>query len=329
MSMNAVGYASATAWAEAHHLYKRCLAEGGVFEVENATLLAVRGEDRLRFLNGQLSNDVLALHPNVAKPACCLDAKGKLCAILNLRLWDDGQVLLDATSDFRTSLPERLERYIIADDVIIDDVSDQFVVLHLFGNLQEQRDLSKIGGRSARVSRIGVEGTDWIIPKAKYEEAAHILEAAPHPTALVLETLRVEFGVPKWGAELDETSLPPEAGLEAQMISYSKGCYIGQEVISRLRSIGHPSKRLSGFLVDLLGEAEFSPRKNDDLKITDEAGAVVGRLTSIVWSFALDRNIALGYLKWQTAGDVFKLPNDKSSFACKLTRHTLPFVSSQ
>ncbi len=327
--MNATVDVNIMARAEVQALYEQCKTQGGVFEVEDATILRVRGEDRLRFLNGQLTNDILKLQPGEAKPACCLDAKGKLCALVKVRMWDEGHVLLDATSDFRTSLPERLQRYIIADDVEIDDLSDDFFILHVFGLGQERCELSQVGGRSAKASRIGISGTDWIVPKSSREDTARLIEGVPHPAPTILEALRVEHGVPKWGAELDEMILPPEAGLETQAISYDKGCYIGQEVISRIRSVGHPSKRLTGFLVDDLRQPHMPLPREAPLQITDETGLAAGRLTSLVWSFALDRHIALGYLKWQAKGNVFQVSDAESSFACRLTRHTLPFVSSQ
>ena len=109
----------------------------------------------------------------------------------------------------------------------------------------------------------------------------------------LLESLRIEAGIPRWGRELDENTLPPEAGLERTHIDYAKGCYIGQEVISRLKSIGHVNRRLVGFVA-----AENEPLKPGlRLFAPDNDAAEIGTLTSAAWSFALEKPVALGYLK--------------------------------
>jgi folate-binding protein YgfZ len=110
-----------------------------------------------------------------------------------------------------------------------------------------------------------------------------------------LELARVEAGIPRFGADMDETNLPPEAGLEGRAVSYSKGCYIGQEVISRIRAYGQVAKSLRG--LNLARELKQLPRKRDKLF---KEGREVGYITSAAASPAVGENIALGYVRRET-----------------------------
>src|SRR6202008_642685 len=95
------------------------------------------------------------------------------------------------------------------------------------------------------------QGWDLRLPREDFASAREQLFAGRVVIdAALAETLRIEAGIPRWGHELDENTLPPEAGLDLTHIDYHKGCYIGQEVISRLRSVGHVNRQLTGFIAD-------------------------------------------------------------------------------
>ena len=115
----------------------------------------------------------------------------------------------------------------------------------------------------------------------------------------MVETLRIEAGIPRWGAELSEDTIPVEAGLDKTAIDYHKGCYIGQEVISRIKSVGHVNKELQGFI-----STDDRPLKAGMLLATPDApDRKAGWLTSVTYSFALEKPVALGYLKRGTAAE--------------------------
>ena len=119
-----------------------------------------------------------------------------------------------------------------------------------------------------------------------------------------LEIARIEAGIPRFGADMDETNLAPEAGIEERAISYSKGCYIGQEVIARIRTYGQVAKSLRGLLLsDDLAEL---PKKGDKLFHGDKEA---GFITSAVASPTFRRNIALGYVRreWNEPGTELRL----------------------
>ena len=103
---------------------------------------------------------------------------------------------------------------------------------------------------------------------------------------------RIESGIPRFGIDMDESNFPQECGIEAQAVSYTKGCYIGQEVLNRIHTMGHVNRQLVG--LQLLDELEQLPAKGDKLFL---AGKEVGYVTSAVNSPRLKANIVLGYLR--------------------------------
>jgi len=170
-----------------------------------------------------------------------------------------------------------------------------------------------------------VPGFDWFPPFRK--DLAPVWETLTSRFAVLspelLELVRIEHGVPRWGRELDETTLPPEAGLDRTHVDFHKGCYIGQEVISRLKSVGHVNRELRGFV------------STDGTPLT--AGARIfsaadpardlGRLTSAAFSFSLDRPIALGYLRRDAVGGEFLATAPEAPDApARIAVQTLPFV---
>lgn len=200
---------------------------------ENPGALEFSGPDAVRFLNGQVTQDVRkVMGTGLVLPSCVTDAKGRL----QFRVWiaeGCGGVLVICREGMAEDLEARLTRYLIADDVEVRDVSDKF-----------------------RIEDFGIPEMD--------------------------EAERIAKGIPKWGAELKEGILPPEAGLDATDISYNKGCYIGQEVISRIKSAGKVNRRLTKFVFD--GEGIIG-------EITDGEGNVCGEVTSASGLHGL------GYLK--------------------------------
>ena len=266
---------------------------GGIADLSDRVKLRLSGADRVRYLNGQVTANVQRLAPGESRPACVTTAKGRLCADVFVHATAEA-LFLDADSSVRETLPPRLERYIISDDATLEDVSEEFRLLHLIGGAIEHPGVREIAAFSSRANRFGRIGLDVWLPPADFANALPGLSATyPILDERLLESLRIEAGIPRWGRELDENTLPPEAGLERTHIDYAKGCYIGQEVISRLKSIGHVNRRLAGFSAsgtDPLqpGMRLFSPGEN---------AAEIGTLTSAAWSFALEKPVALGYLK--------------------------------
>jgi folate-binding protein YgfZ len=246
------------------------------------------GGDRVRFLNGQVTNDVRRASDRETLHACVLTPKGKMCGDIILSAGADF-LRLDAEPQLREALSARLERYIISDDATLEDVTDETSIIHLFGiaGVPEPRPRVAI----LRSSRLGIPGFDLLMNKEHFPEVWESLEL-PVADGEMLELLRVEAGIPLWGRELTPDTLPVEAGLDKTAIDYAKGCYVGQEIVSRLKSVGHANKRLHGF-VSREGPLEEGMR----LFPEGEPAAEAGWLTSAVRSFGLEKYAALGYLK--------------------------------
>ena len=273
--------------------YREFVELGGIADFSDRVKLRFAGADRVRFLNGQVTANVRTLTPGEARPACVTTAKGRLCAEVVIHATAEA-LLVDADSTVRETLPARMERYIISDDVTLEVVSDDFRLLHLLGAAAAHPGLSGIAAASSRANRLGRPGLDLWLGSAEFARVWPEFTAAfPVLEEPLVESLRIEAGIPRWGLDLDENTLPPEAGLERTHIDYDKGCYIGQEVISRLKSIGHVNRRLAAFIARddgalKAGMCLFAP---------DDAAIAIGTLTSAAWSFTLEKPIALGYLK--------------------------------
>ena len=211
----------------------------GLVPLHPRTILRVHGPDSLRFLNGQLTNKVELSHDGSCIPSALLNAKGLLEVFCWLRQLPDNEYLLDAPIELRESLPARLDRYLIADEVELSDESDHWVLEHHLG---EPADGSS-GGQRFPADRFGESGVDvlWSVSDERPSE----WEINPDE----LERLRISRGIPAWGRELVPGMLPPEAGLDRSAISYDKGCYLGQEVISRMKRAGKTNRHLALFEV--------------------------------------------------------------------------------
>ena len=149
-----------------------------------------------------------------------------------------------------------------------------------------------------RNARSGAIGFDLFVPVNSLGAVADKLIAAAKEIGggacgwTAFEMARIEAGIPRYGADMDETNLPLECGIESRAIVYNKGCYIGQEVINRVHSFGHVNKELRG--LRLADELAVLPVRGDKLL---HAGKEVGYVTSVVKSLAVDGNIALGYVR--------------------------------
>jgi folate-binding protein YgfZ len=191
-------------------------------------IFKLTGADAERYLNGQCSQDVRLVSDQIALYAAVTNFKGKLDGDCYIRR-HNGDILIDCPAELREALFQRLDRYIIADDAELTDITDVFDIVHTVEPVAPPED-------SWSSNRFGQAGIDQLFTKG----------AAPTTTLEFseLEKSRISHAIPLWGAELDNETLPPEASLEARAISYTKGCYTGQEVISRIRSAGKTNRHL-------------------------------------------------------------------------------------
>lgn len=294
--------------------YQFLRESAGLLDTSSRGRLCVTGADRVRFLNGQVTNNVKDLGVGTGCYAALVNAKGKLQSDLNIYCLPD-EFLLDFEPGLATAIAGRLERYVIADDVQVIDVSTNYGMLTVQGP-RASEVISAIGMQVPDVAmrwtsiksgagemycmnnpRGADSGFDVFTPTTERDALPdRLIDAAKSIggglTSLeALETVRVEAGIPRFGIDMDESNLAPEA-IETRAISYAKGCYIGQEVISRIRAYGQVARSLRG--LRLPQTLKGLPARGDKLL---HDGKDVGYITSAVWSPKFRSNIALAYVR--------------------------------
>lgn len=280
-------------------------------------LIEVRGEDRVRWLDGMISGDVGRLEAAGEGAGCyatLLTNRGAIVADLHVgRLAE--RFLLESLASEIPRIIEALDRLLIADDVTLTDRSGDFTTLGLEGRTARELLASaakaapppaegwgtlRIGGAEVLVGAFGWSGEEAFQLRCAESDRAAV-EAALDEAAegelvrgddAALDILRVEAGVPALGRELDEEVLPPEARLE-RAIATDKGCYVGQEIVARLRARG----QVNHLLVGLALEGDDTPPAGVELVAGERT---TGELTSVVVSPTLGP-IALGYVRREHA----------------------------
>ena len=267
---------------------------GGCLDLSERAKFRLTGADRVRYLNGQVTNDVRKASRESALHACVVNAKGRIEAEVFIHVSPEGDALIvDTEPGLREAIAARLERYIVADDVQLEDVTEQWNILHCFGGKEPRTgDRESLEGAAwIECPRFGAEGADLWLPAAT--------PLPSHPSLLSAdeaETLRIIRGIPRWPHELNPDTFPQEAGLESKVMDFGKGCYIGQEVLSRIKMSGKMPRRLVRFGVQGSGidvEPGMKLLTGGDLAEAKEAGIV----TSVARHPLLDRAMGLAYVR--------------------------------
>jgi folate-binding protein YgfZ len=325
--------------------YTAIRSAAGLIDLSHRGLLQFTGPDRLSFLQGMLSNDLRSLNPFDGQHAAILTQQGKVVADVRV-LCSLNSFYLDFWESLRDKVIAHLNRYLVADEVEIADRSAEYGTISVQGPRSEallgalvgqthlpvkakQHAMVEIAAAAVcivRDDRYGATGFDLIVPLTSVSDIAQKLTAAcdPYDAAWVGEqaqnVLRIEAGVPRYGVDFDEENLLLEVGLE-DAVSFTKGCYLGQEVVERVRSRGHVNKKLCGLLVD--GQSPAAP--GDVIHVGEKA---VGKITSSVASPQLRRPIALGYVakEYWNPGTELLVRRGGSGIRAAVT--SLPFAGS-
>jgi folate-binding protein YgfZ len=286
----------------------------GLVDRRDHGVLEATGRDRAAFLNALLSNDVKSLAAGQGCAATLLDVHGKVQVVVLVWVLDD-RILLVTPPATAASTLEALDRYLFSEKVELRDASEEWalflltgpeassLVERLAGVAPDARPWAHVSGRldgvDVRLVRGGGETGEpevWVAaPAAEGERLAKTLAAAG-AVALggsAVESLRIEAGAPRFPADIGPAVLLPEVPFE-NLVSYTKGCYPGQEVVVRIRDRGHVNRHLRGLVL----EGDVIPPAGSEVVVGD---AVVGAVTSAARSFALDRPIALAMVRRQHA----------------------------
>ena len=300
--------------------YQALCRRVGIVRLPPRTLIAVSGADRATFLHNLCTNDIKQLQDGEGCEAFFTDVRGKILGFAMLHCEQD-TLWIDTVADQAETLLPHLDRYLIREDVVLADRSQDWRQLLLCGptaadllqscgldvpkQMLEHRVIV-LADKTARLRRV-----PWLVPdsyllqlgRADVEVA---LEAATDAGATlceaeVFETRRIESGLPEYGKDITSDNLPQEVGRDDTAISFTKGCYLGQETVARIDALGHVNRYLVGL------QFQQVPLIGTELKHED---ATVGRITSACFSPQLGTGLALGYVRRERAnvGDELESP---------------------
>jgi folate-binding protein YgfZ len=319
----------------------------GILDLSFRGRLCVIGADRARFLHGQVTNDINRLKPGQGCYAALISAKGRMESDLNILCLAD-EFLLDFEPGLTGLVTARLEKYVIADDAQIVDVSPQFGLLSVQGPRAHEvvmaaglcpqipvREFESVRHSMEGVDefyvvnlpRLGSAGVELFIPVTGIEDILRRLLEASGPFGGrmcgwdAFENARIEADIPRFGQDMDDSNLPLEAGIAGRAISVTKGCYIGQEVISRVRNYSEAARALRGFRLE--GDLVELPARGTKLF---HEGKEAGYLTSVTKSPAIGKIIALGYVRkeFYRTGAELKIGSPTGDASARITE--LPFM---
>jgi folate-binding protein YgfZ len=282
--------------------------------------IRVTGEDRARLLHAMSTNQVEALKPGEGCYAFFLSAQGRILADVNLLCFED-HFLLDTEPETRTKVYEHLDRYIIADDVTLEDQTSQIATIAIAGPkavaalaalsapepIEPYSTASWATRAVARLDTTGTGGFFLLMPvEDKAGVTAQLTQAGfPAATAEDARTVRIESGRPRYGEEITERYLVQETN-QLHAVNFGKGCYLGQEIVERVRSRAQIHRVLRPLEID----TSQPPAPGTKLK-SGEADAA--EIASAVFSPALGRTVALAYVRSQFAEPGTKITMDGTS----------------
>jgi folate-binding protein YgfZ len=269
--------------------YRQLREECGVLDRSGRGKLVLRGAESAEYLQGQLTNDVEALAPGEGCYAALLDRKGHMQADMRvLRLAED-EIWIDTEAEALAATRRHLEMYKIGRQVELEDLTAERAILSFLG----PRSADLLGApplpayANAALAVGGIDcvavgtalGIDLIATPGDAERLRGFLAEAGAPAVEdeAVEILRIEAGTPRFGAEMDATTMPAEAGIVEAAVDFEKGCYIGQETVARLHYRGKPNKHLRGLRLSAPATPGATLRLGEK-----EVGAVGGSCVSPV-----------------------------------------------
>ena len=252
------------------------------FYQQKRGLIEVSGKEAVQFLNGLITNDVAKLEENAQMLAAFPNAQGRLLAVVRV-MKKGGKFLFETEVATHEKVVNNLFRFTFAGDFYVEDLSEKYSYCSITNYELQITNSIVFEGRF---------GSDVFIPKDaadNFFEEQNAVEISDE----LYETLRIEQGIPLYGVDVDEATIVPEIGLP-DIISYNKGCYIGQEIIARIHFRGHIAKQITGLIL-----SDISAEENligQELKSLD--GKNAGKITSACVSPTLQKTTALGFVRY-------------------------------
>jgi folate-binding protein YgfZ len=285
-------------------------------------LFAVHGKEAVQFLDGMITNDMKTLADVAQMLAAFPNAQGRLLAVVRIQRQGD-RFLMETEEATREKLFQNLFRFTFAGDFFVEDLSEQFQYFEVFGPTGDVYHPEVADMFPGALAFEAKHGASYFMPIDQAERVRALLIKENNCVVIddeLYETLRIESGIPKFGVDMDETTIVPELGLDG-MISYTKGCYVGQEIIARIHFRGHVAKQLAGLVLSEQGPSPDSLIAGAELHSGD--GKNAGKITSVTFSPKLEKTIALGFVRYDFLADGTELSADGST----VNVHALPLVS--
>ena len=324
----------------------------GLIDLTSRGRITVGGLEAVQFLNGLITNDMKTLLEDTWMPAVFPNVQGRLVAsvrIMRLKNTDTEKApcpnyLIDTEAASYESMLKILQRFTLAGDFRVNDLTAKTAQFAVQGNKANEVVQSIAGDAIKSLADGGAVKTSWGGTEVTVMRATHtsangfdlivrradasrlwqsLVDAGATPVSeRAYEALRIEAGVPRYGLDMDETNVVTETNLD-DAVSYTKGCYIGQEIIARIKYRGHVAKKLTG--LSFADEVEIA--SGDVIKSFDDKD--IGRITSATYSPQLKRSIALGYVKYDylAAGTSVKVIHDGNEVPAHVTE--LPFIRDE
>jgi folate-binding protein YgfZ len=321
----------------------------GLIDLSARGRIRVSGSEAISFLNGLITNDVKTLGENEWMPAVFPNVQGRLIAAVRVVRAPDQKTdlktspvfILDTEPLTHERVLKTVERFTMAGDFHVTDLTGSSALISVQG--RSAADLLKLvfGEVVADLPVNGVRTLRWQEQEVLLVHATHTAEEgfdllldSSHASSLweairvqgaqptgfeALEILRIEAGIPRFGIDMDETFVVSETNLD-EAVSFTKGCYIGQEIIARIKYRGHVAKKITGVAF------ERAVHIGADARALASDGKEIGRLTSVTYSPQLGRTIGLGCLRYQylAAGTQVKVVSGETEFPAEVT--DVPFV---
>ncbi|HZL86764.1 MAG TPA: glycine cleavage T C-terminal barrel domain-containing protein [Pirellulaceae bacterium] len=284
----------------------------GCVDVSARSRLELCGEDRVRFLNSFCTNDIQRLAAGNGCEAFVTSHQGK--TVGHIFVWcTPNALLLDAVAGQAAPLIVHFDRFVISDDVTFHDRTDATFELLVAGpqarellshatgtNVAEtmwNHQAAAIAGQDVRVCRVDFLRPDshFVVGPLAGRDAVRdvLLAAGAVPCgAEAVEAVRLESGIPLFGSDITDENLPQEIRRDPQAISFTKGCYLGQETVARIDAMGHVNQFLAGVRFEAAGNA--MPAAGAELRSGDN---VVGHVTSAAWSPRLKQPLGLALIR--------------------------------
>jgi len=293
--------------------------------------IRVSGSEATMFLNGLMTNDMKSLAANRWMPSVFPTVQGRLIGVVRVIRGSEPSFLIDTETASHDAVLKTISRFTMAGDFKVTDITGSTAmisvqgpkaseyVVNLIDSTAPRYGVSETDVVALRASHTGEDGFDFIVDTKALDELMKVLTNAGAVTVSAedVETLRIEAGIGSFGKDMDETNVITEANLD-DAVSFTKGCYIGQEIIARIKYRGHVAKKLTGLTL----ETNETVAAGEAIKTVD--GKEIGRVTSTTFSPALNRTIALAYVRYEHLAPGTDVLVGDAGFKAQVTE--LPFV---